>query len=226
MALLQQPTLERLLKETRVFLGQLKEDNSFWKNDELTIYINDGIRHYFTVIAEGGDGQFDTSVTLDLVNGQEEVALPTNCYEVRTLYIKQTDRNALLRYDNNLTDSYSTRNNSSGNNYQPSYYFRGEALVLRPLPNFDSPAALILEYTQFPETLITGGDVLTRGISPIFKELVVKYAVYQARLRESSVKGGDTFLPVERHLADLFQNFKSVVNSRTKYPVYIKPFNP
>lgn len=226
MALLQQPTLARLLKETRIFLGQLKEDNSFWKDDELTLYINDGLRHYFTVIAEGGDGQFDTSTTLALVANQETVPLPTDCYEVRALYIVQTDRNAILRYDNNITDSYTTLNNSGGNNYQPTYYFRGEDLVLRPMPNFSNPAALVLEYTKFPETLITGGDVLTKGISPIFKELVVKYAVYQAKLRESSVRGGDTYLPVQKHLSDLFQNFKNIANARTKYPQFIKPFNP
>lgn len=210
----------------RIFLNQPDPKNSFWKDDELTIYINDAIRQYFLVVNENAEGQFDaTPVYLNIVSGQEEVDLPTDCFEVRALYKVQSQRNVMLVYDNNLTKSYGTVDNTGGDTYAPSYYFRGESLVLRPVPQFNETAGLLLEYTAFPETLITGQDSMTRGISPVFKELVVKYACYQAKLKESSVRGGDTFLPVERHLSSLFEQFKRSVDNRSKYPQFIKPFD-
>lgn len=178
------------------------------------------------VVAENGEGQFDTKTTLNLVNGQEEVALPTDFYEARAVYRVCNGYNQIMSYNNNLTSGYDTSNGASGDSYVPDYYFRENNLVLRPAPGFNETGGLVLEYTAFPETLIIGGDVMVSGISPIFKELVVKYICYQAKLKESSVRGGDTYLPVERHLAVLFEQFKRSVDNRSKYPQAIVPFDP
>lgn len=226
MALLTEPTLKRLLLEARIFLNQRDAANSFWKDDELTQYINDGIRQYFLTLNENAEGQFDTSTSLDLVNGQELVALPDDCFEVRSLYKVKSNYNEMLHFKNNVSQSYDTQVNSTGENYSPYYYFRGNSIVLRPIPGFNETGGLLLEYTQFPETLINGADAMTSGISPIFKELVVMYCVYKAKLKESSVMGGNTFQAAQIHLADLYKNFKTAVSSRSKYPQYINPFDP
>lgn len=226
MATLSPPTLQRLITEARIFLNQRSPENSFWKDDELTGYINDAIRQYFLVISENAEGQFDRTATLDLVANVETVDLPTDLYEVRALYKTDSDGQWMLQYRNNLTDGYVTNTGTSGPGYRPYYYFRGNSLVLRPIPGGNETAGLLLEYTAFPETLITGQDALTSKISPVFKELVVKYCCYQAKLKESSVNGGNTYAPVEAHLADLFQNFKQAVAGRSKYPQFIKPFLP
>lgn len=226
MAQLSAPTLSRLILEARIFLNQRQEANSFWKDDELTIYANDAIRQYFLVLNENAEGNFDTKVALDLVAGEEEVDLPTDCFEVRSVFKVKNNFNQILTYMNNVTQSYETSTGNSAQDYSPYYYFRENKLVLRPIPGFSETGGLVVEYTKFPETLITGGDAMTASISPIFKELVVKYMVYQAKLKESSVRGGDTYLAVERHLADLYKNFKAAVAGRSKYPQYTIPFDP
>jgi hypothetical protein len=226
MATLSPDTLNQLLTQARLFLNQPKSDNSFWSDPELTGYINDGIRQYFLIIAENGEGQFDAKISLDLVQNVETVALPTDCFEVRSLYRVRNGSNDILRYNNNISKGYSTQGGNSGDSYLPYYFFRGNDIVLRPIPGFAETGGLILEYTAFPETLITGLDTMTNKISPIFKELVVKYCVYQAKLKESSVMGGDTYRPVEAHLADLFRMFKETVGGRSKFPQFISPFNP
>lgn len=226
MALLTEPTLSRLLKEARIFLNQQQEENSFWRNDELTLYINDGIRQYFLALNEAGEGQFDTKTTLDLVANQEEVPLPDDCFEVRSVFKVKNNYNEMLRYQNNVSRSYDTSTNNSAQDYTPYYYFRGNNIVLRPIPGFNETGGLVLEYTQFPETLITGGDILTSGISPIFKELVVAYCVYKAKLKESSVRGGETYVPIQAHLADLYKNFKLAISARSKYPQFVLPHDP
>lgn len=132
----------------------------------------------------------------------------------------------MCRYVNNLTDGYLTSDSNSANNYAPYYYFRGASLVLRPIPQFSQTAGLLLEYTQFPQSLITGGDAMTSGISPIFKELVVKYMCYQAKLKEASVIGGDSHRAIEAHLAGLVSQFKQNVGGRSKYPQFVIPFEP
>lgn len=225
MAQLSSPTLNRLLRETRIFLNQPNADNSFWTDPELTNYINDAIKQYFLIIEASAEGQFDKKTTIDLVSGQDTYALPSDCFEIRTLHKVCSGYNQILRYDNDLSDSYFTSEINTPNTYQPNYHFLDDSIVLRPGPSFNEAGGLVLVYTAFPETLIVGGDVMTSSISPIFKELVVKYACYQAKLKESSVQGGNTYEAIERHLSGLVDQFRSSVANRSKYPQSIKPFD-
>lgn len=226
MALITAPTLARLLREARIFLNQLDPSSSFWSDEELGNYANDGIAQYFQIVNDEAEGQFDTSVALDVASGVETVALPNDFFEIRALYAVQPQQNVMLRYNNNLTDGYLTALSNSGSSYQPYYYFRGSSIVLRPIPQFTQAGALLLEYTQFPQSLIVGGDSLTSGISPVFKELVVKYMCYQAKLKEASVMGGNSHQALENHLASLVSQFRINVGGRSKYPQFVKPFEP
>ncbi len=226
MALLAAPSLQRLLREARIFLNQLDPTSSFWSDEELGNYANDAVAQYFQVVNNEAEGQFDTTANLDVVSGVETVALPSDFFEIRSLYAVQGNQNVMLPYRNNLTEGYGTTGTNNAQSYAPDYYFRGSSLVLRPIPQFSQAGFLLMEYTQFPQTMITGGDTLTSGISPTFKELVVKYMCYQAKLKESSVLGGDTYLPIEKHLGSLFSQFKQNVGGRSKYPQFIKPFEP
>lgn len=226
MATLTEPTLKRILTEVRIFLNQRDPNNSFWADDELTSYVNDAIKQYFLIINENAEGQYDVSTTLDIVANQETVALPADCFEVRALYKVKTNYNEILRYVNNVTQSYETGVGTESTDYSPYYYFRGDSLVLRPIPGFSETGGLLLEYTAFPETLINGQDTMNSGISPLFKELVVNYCIYKAKLKESSVIGGDTYAPIQQHLADLVKAFKIAISSRSKYPQFVVPFDP
>lgn len=226
MATLTAPTLERLIKEARIQLNQRDSDNSFWEDDELTVYANDAIRKYFAILVDNNEGQYDTVADLDITENVETVDLPDDCYKVRFLY-KNAGGNEyfVLPYRNSPLESYSTAGGTSSTNYSPYYYFRGDAVVLRPIPNFSETAGLRLEYTAFPETLIWGGDSMT-GLSPVFKELIVSYMVWKAKVKESMVTGTDTSSQASQILNDCVTNFMNTVSSRSKYPTFVKPFTP
>lgn len=226
MAALTSPTLERLIREIRVILNQPKAENSRWSDAELGNYVNDAIQKYFLVINEAAEGQFDKSASLTTVSGTETVDLPSDFFTIKALYSVQNNDRILLRYDNNIVSGYDAATNGGSSNYEPSYYFRGNKLVLRPIPGFSSSTALSLEYTAFPETLLTGSDTMTVAISPLFKELVVMYGVYKAKMKDDLVNGSNTRGAAEAHLADLYNNFKHQVVDRSKFPLRITPFNP
>lgn len=226
MATLSSPTLQSLITAVRTLLKQPDPTNSFWKDDEIRMYINEGIRQYFVEVASSNEGLFTTRTDLNIVSGTDTVALPTDCFEVKILYKKVNDGYVALDYLNNTNMSYSTTSAGSGSTYFPSYYFQGNNLVIHPTPNFSETAGLRLEYLQFPETLVNGGDSLTGQISPIFKQVIEMYAVYKCKLSESLVNGVNVHEIAAENLAALYKSFKDAIALRSKNPTYIQAFNP
>lgn len=226
MVSLSSPTVSLLLAEARLLLNQSSSTNSFWTDPELITYLSDGIRTFFLEINEHAEGQFDKQVDLDLVANTDLVALPSDFFQIKKLYMHQNTLYRVMSYDNDVTASYESTPSSASGSYEPSYYFRGNNLVLRPIPGFSLTAGLRLEYTALPDTIITGGDSLTSSISPVYKELVVLHAVYKAKCKEDLVNGSNTSAKVAALLSDAYGKFKETVGRRSKYPQSILMFNP
>lgn len=232
MATLSQPTLQNLLTDVRTMLRQRTPSNSTWLDDELTSYLNEGVRLYFLECVMVNEGYFTTQTgtqtnpDLSIVSGQETVALPTDCFEIKNVWKQVSDGWVSLNYRNGLNDSYWSNSGTSGDTYFPSYYFQGNSLVLRPTPNADQANSLRLEYLQLPDSMIYGGDSLTNQVSPVFKQLIVMYAVYKAKLSESLTNGVDLSALAKSNLDQLSQLFRDTIAKRSKNPTYIQPFNP
>lgn len=226
MGTLASPTLGKLVSNVRNFLGQPNPSNSRWSDQDLTEYLNEAVRMYFAEVILNAEGQFTTVTDLNIVSGAETVDLPTDFYEVKALYKKTSDSYEILPYQNNLTSSYSRQGDQGGSTYFPSYYFRGNKLVLRPIPDFSETAGLRLEYIQFPDTMINGGDALTSGVSPIFKQLIEMYAVYKAKVQESLTNNTNLYGPAQENLNTIYGMFKTSISSRSKYPQFTKAWNP
>lgn len=228
MATLSSPSLGKLLSNVRNFLGQPNPVNSFWSDVELIEYLNEAVRMYFAEVVKNSEGYFQpTPVTLNIVADTETVALPTDFFEMRGLYIQRSNGWEVLEYRNELTNGFLTNIGSGGSNtYSPLYYFQGNNIVLRPTPNFSQTAALRLEYIAFPDQMINGGDTLTNQVSPIFKQLIEMYAVYKAKLKQSMVNGVDLISIPKQNLDQIYLQFKNTINKRSQYPEFVTPFNP
>ena len=227
MAAVVTPTLERLIRDTRILLNQPRAENSRWSDSELTGYANDAVQQIFLTINEASEGQFDKTATLDIVNAVDTVALPADCFAIRGVWKVQGSINRRLEYRQNIMEDFSNSSSTNGEaNYEPYYYLRGNSLVLRPIPGFSATASLYMEYTAFPNVLVYGGDLMDQGISPLFKELIVMYIVSKAKLKDDLVSGGNTRAAADTHLADLYTNFKHQLLERSKAPQYITPFEP
>lgn len=226
MSLLISPTQAKLLSNVRNLLNQPNEANSFWSDAEIIEYLNEGCRVYFAEVVENNEGQFGAVTDLDVVSGVETIDLPTDCYEVRAAYKKTSSGYSALPYQNIVDRDYLSTGNTGNDTYFPSYYFRQNKLVLRPIPNFSETASIRLEYIQFPDTLVNGGDRLTSQISPIFKQVIEMYAVYKAKLKESLVNGVALHTVAKENFDALYIQFKDSIRSRSKYPQYTNPYNP
>lgn len=226
MATLAAPSLSKLITNVRNLLNQPNPNNSFWSDGELIEYINEGIRVYFGEVVKGKEGQFTTTTTLNTVSGTETVALPTDFFEAKALYIQRSNRWEILDYHPDVTSDFGTDGGTNSSSYKPYYFFRGGNIVLRPTPGFSATGVLNFEYVQFPDTLVNGGDALTNQVSPIFKQLIEMYGVYKAKLKESMVTGVAMHKVPQDNLATLYEQFKNVIEKRSAYPEFVQPFNP
>lgn len=133
----------------------------------------------------------------------------------------------MLEYRNTFTQGYWTNTgNGSPNVYSPYYFFQGNNLVLRPMPNSSGPLALKVDYVQFPDQMVNGGDSMTNQVSPIFKQLIEMYAVYKAKLKQSMTTGVDLTAIPKKNLDGLYSSFKDTIMPRSAYPIFTEPFSP
>lgn len=228
MAALTSPIVDDLLTNVRNMLGQPQNTNSAWTDEELTAYLNEAVRRYFSEVVTVAEGQFAAQVDLDVVSGVDTITLPSDFFKALIVYIARPGgAYEALSYRNNLTEGYSTTQaTSSSGSYTPWYYFRGNSIVLRDTPQFTQTAAIRLEYIQFPTTLVSGGDSMSAQVLPVFRDLIEMYAVYKAKLRESLANGVNTYAPAKDNLNDLYLAFKESIVQRALNPVYISAFNP
>ena len=226
MAAVVAPTLEKLIREVRILLSQPKAENSRYTDAELTGYANDAIQQIFHAVNVIGEGQFDKSTTLIIVSGTETVALPVDCFAIKALYKVQNTVNKRLEYKQSVLEDYDNSGTNSGSTYEPFYFLRANNIVLRPIPGASETAGLVIEYTSYPDVLVYGGDIMTSGISPMFKELIVMYTVSKAKLKDAISGGGSGLEIANSHRDDLFRAFKHQLSERSKAPQYTTPFEP
>lgn len=233
MAILTAPTLGKLLTNVRNLLGQPNAANSTWTDYELKEYLNEGVRMYFAELIKNSEGWFTVVGYLDYTANVETVAMPTDFFECKALYIQRSNGWEILEYRNNVTSGFLSNIGASGTNtYSPYYYFQGNNVVLHPVPNSTSTGgSLRLDYVQFPEQMVNGGDVaggttLLNQVSPVFKQLIEMYAVYKAKIKQSMVNGVDLTALPKGNLAEIYTTFKEAINKRSQYPEFVIPFNP
>lgn len=224
------PNLEKIIQNVRRLLNQPRAENSRFSDADLTTWSNDAIQQIFLTVNEAGEGQFDTitSPGLDVTNGTETVALPVDCFAVKGVWWTQNTIKRRLEYRQNVMMDYDASGTNSGQTtYEPYYYFRGNSLVLRPIPGFTSTDhPLIIEYTKYPTMLVYGGDSLDAGISPLFRELIESYVVSKAKFRDDLSGQGQGYALANSRMVDLFHQFKHQVIERSKAPQFTTPFEP
>jgi hypothetical protein len=226
MSTLAAPTLQNLITSVRNMLNQPNPQNSFWKDTELTEYLNEGVRIYFGEVVQNNEGLFTTTTDLNITSGTETVALPSDFFSIKNLWKKQSGSYQVLPYRNSVDEGYPTNGATTGDGYLPSYFFRSNNIVLRPVPNFSETAGLKIEYVQFPDTMVNGGDSLTTQVSPMFKQVIETYAVYKAKLKESLVTGVQVHAAAGELLGSHVKMLRDAIANRSKNPTYVIPFNP
>lgn len=219
-------TLGSYIVSVRDMLNQPNASNSFWSDAEITRYLNEAIRIYYLEITNNDEGFWTKTADLNVVTDVETVALPSDCFEVKAVYKAVNNGFVVLPYRNAESDSYTTQGGSGTDTFFPSYYFRENSIVLRPVPNFSQTAGLRIEYIYFPDMLANPGDVMSANVLPIFKQMIEMYAVYKAKLKESLTNGTDTSALAKANFQELYKLFIDTARNRSRYPQFTKPFSP
>lgn len=219
------PTLGSYLTAVRDLLNQPNASNSFWSDAELVRYINEGIRMYFLEVTTNDEGFWTKTADLSMVANVETITLPSDCFKVKAVYRAVSQGYVVLPYRNAESDSYSTISGGAGDTYLPSYYFRENSLVLRPVPNSDQTNALRIEYIYFPDSMNAAGDTTGTNLLPVFRQLIEMYAVYKAKMKESLVNGVDTSALAKANLAEIYKLFVDTVKNRSKFPQFVKAWH-
>jgi len=160
------------------------------------------------------------------VANSDTIALPSNFFAARIVYKKINNGYVALPYRNNFTEGYSTQGGTSNDTYFPYYYFDDSNLIIRPTPNSSETGGIRIEYIHWPDQLVNGGDTLAAQFSPIFRSLLVAYAVYKAKLKESLVNGVALHSAAKDDLQIQYDNFRETIRRRSLALQAIIPFNP
>lgn len=218
-------TLGSYITAVRDLLNQPDSANSFWSDQELTRYLNEAIRLYFLEVTNNNEGFWTKVADLNIVNNVDTVDLPTDCYKVKAVYQQVNQGYVVLPYRNAISDSYSTQGGTDSNTYFPSYFFRENKLVLRPVPNYSATGTLRVEYIYFPDVLMQSGDLASTNMMPIFRQVIEMYAVYKAKMKESLVNGVDTSVLAKANFGEVAKQFKDVVQQRSSFPQFVKAWS-
>lgn len=221
------PTMQELLDDVRVLLGQVNPLNSNWTDQELRRYINEAITRYWGEAAQHAEGLFVTTTTLNTVANTETIALPTTFFDVVRLWAKDGDSWVPLDYDNGFNNPESDTAEPTGSGWRPRYRLRGHLLVLSPKPANAATGVLKMEYTAWPDKMVNLSDPLPSAIAPVFQPLITAYSAWKAKIVESSRGNGvNTYGPLQVLTNDLYSQFKEIVHGRSHSADYVRPFNP
>jgi hypothetical protein len=220
------PSVQDMLTAARRLLRQPDPSNSQWTDEDLLAWLNEAVRIHMCELTGLDEGHFTGIDDLNIVSGTETIALPTDCFMVKVVYKKVNNGFVPLNYRNTLNVGYSTQGGTSPELYQPYYFFRGNSLVVRPVPNFSETDGIRVEYFQMPAILTDSSDQLSAQIAPVFRQSVEAYVVYMAKLSESLTSGTNTAALAEKHFNGLYSQFQQLSQKRSKNPTYIQPFNP
>lgn len=219
-------TLGSYISAVRNLLNQPDAANSFWSDAELNSYLNEAIRIYFLEVTNNDEGFWTKQSDFTITSGTETVALPSDCFKIKAVYKAVDQGYIVLPYRNAESDSYSTNGGSGTNTYFPSYYFRDNSIVLRPVPNFTESAGLRIEYIYFPDTMQNAGDTMSGNMLPIFRQLIEMYAVYKAKMKESLTNGTDMTTLAKDNFNSIYKLFIDTVRNRSNYPQFVKAWSP
>lgn len=227
MATLSSPTAQDLISSVRRRLGERQASNSRWTDEAIVEYLNNAVSRYFGEVIQNSEGLFQKRTTLSTVAGTATIALPTDFFEIVAVKKKEGDAYIPLVYDTGREDIDDDASNGGSGFYRPSYYINGTDLVLNPVPSSTEADAFRLEYVHFPDQMVYGGDSLTSEVAPVFKDLIISYAAYEAKVDENVRTNGGAaggLGAAKAHLDLIYSQFREVIRERSHATDFTRPW--
>jgi hypothetical protein len=185
---------------------------------ELDYYLNLAYKSYYNeLIDEGYKGLLATPSFLDTTGGIETVSLPSDFYKAFRIDKVDGDRYIPLRYKENYENEICRNNNS----YYYTYSFRGENLVLNPIPSTTETNSLRLIY--YPEMVDMSDDTdePVAGFKESWQEMIpVKAAILAKAGREE-----DDVTGIKTILIEISKSYNNTLRDMSEARINAEGFN-
>lgn len=218
-------TLAQLRSRVRFNLGEPNPGSQpRFDNASINNHINEGYSHYQQALMRNGEGDLATTAFINLVANQEAYPLPTNWVRTeklsRVVSFGTIPLERFERYDTPNT----TFGGNAGDQYLPSYRYRGRNIILEPFPTFSQTNGLFHEFYELKAPMVLDSDSPDAGFIEPWQSMLVLWATISemdAKEAIGSVVDSSTF---RSRLDKMEQEFLYTMNGRTQARDEVQPY--
>ena len=201
--------------------GEVSYDE-FWSRDEILAWINEAFTTYLQWMVTSGEGEFETSLTLDLLEGREKYPLPQELLKVSKVERKVGELWTPIRYKRDQFAS--TGQSTTGVQPADEYTYRftgGYEIVIAPTPVATESGVLRVWYYYIP-AYIRRGRLQSR---PAREFLAVwNYMLIVSATISAMQKDRADARPFQERLSKLEAAFRDFLDSRSEDLWTVVPF--
>jgi hypothetical protein len=209
-------TLGELVTEISIIVGD-KVVGEYFSPIEIKRAVGDAYRYYSMPLVMAGEGYFETTTNLNIVENQESISLASltpSFWSVSVLWRKLSTGYQPLKKNEQRYKFISTIGIGAGDTYIPEYRHRGTNLILTPAPIAAATDGLKMDYVYiptFPNQLSVDGFTFDVNFPTIF-ELNIKLRSAIKLLESKDAVGGVSDInTMKSELADADAYFQSTL---------------
>lgn len=193
----------------------------FWTDEDLNDFINQGYRYYWQWMIQAGQYITLKETNLDIVASTSTIALPSDFIKVKMLErVIDGIQIPLDYYDRTESENYTTGVSTA--NFLYSYRLLGANLVLEPTPQESATSGLKLTYFYMMDEMDDDSDIPL--IPLLYHDLLVSYAVIQAKEKEEGLAGGGADMsPFVMTMQQQEQLFKESIEPDSLQSQFVRP---
>lgn len=193
-------------------LDELSE--SFWEDDELDDYLNEGYFHYWQWMLNARYQRCRKSVFLNIVANNEAIVLPSDFAIADRVEQVRDSVTVPLRWRERFDEPNYTNGAFGWGNYTVT--FEGASLILEPTPGENVTGGIKLRYFYFPVRLVNDGDSPDAAFLDFYQDIIIGQAVLFAKAKEEAIgQGGADLGPFGALLSAKEQKFKETIELPT-----------
>ena len=213
-------TLSDLLADVRSRIDESAA--SFWTDAELKRWMNQRYRQIAMAVRDAHEDFFQTTTTVNLVNGTQEYTLPTDHVAIRRVEVSFDGTN-WYRARPIRQGEIPLQNQSTvlqGTTTDPRYYLAGLKIGIAPIPTAASTNGLKIWYIQDVTDLSADGDA--PSLPTVLHPLISKFAAGDALKKdEEDARGKALVEEAETELRRLVAQIKPRIEDEPRYVNYI-----
>jgi hypothetical protein len=167
-----------------------------------------------------GNGWMKRVVFLPTTANDANVILPDDVSVIDSLRFKSSGNYVPIEYYSGEKAPYTA--DGSNITTPSSYRFAQNRLLFNPPPDATDAEGVMLEYSAYPNTLVSDGSL----IDPGFDKSMVWFLKYRAARILWKMASTETRFPFEEEYRDWEERVMAICHNRIRNPAYVEDFDP